>query len=777
MKEIKFTKLLDKVTKDDFSLVGGKGANLGEMIKAGLPVPGGFVVLTTAYERFLQENELEQRIEGLLKRLDKDDFKGLEETSKTIQDLFYNGKIPKDVLAEIAYAYQLIGSPEVAVRSSATAEDLPGTSFAGQYDTYLNIKGKEELIIYVKRCWASLWNHRALSYRLKNNIGNNNLAHGVIIQNLIDAYKSGILFTANPINGRRDQILLNSSWGLGEAIVGGEVNPDQWVLDKKSGKIVEEKPGKKEVMTIRREKGIELTGVPMDKQEEITLSSEEVEEVLKLALDVEAYFGSPQDIEWAYRDGRFYLVQSRPITSLYPMPEPRKGKDGLRVFINVNNYSQAMKEPFTPMGEDVVRSMIGYLVKRFGKKNYQGDRFWWYQNIGGRIFLDITDFMRTEKSWNKFKRKDPNDKDPMTTKALLQLVERNKDEIINPKEAVNLFGMLNPRLIKFLADAAVKYSYGIFSPVTARQKAVKLGEDTVKEFKAQRSKLRTKEEKLAFIEENVGKLITNCFGLLFYVTVSSTYIEKARKILKELLGDASDLHYVEKSVPYSVTTQMGMDILNLAKTFDAKGKRPSPEDKEIKDFLAVYGHRSPVELDVGIPAWKEEPQYVLDLVNAYIDNHNYQEAIDKFDQGKKEAEEAIERIKAKLEARGHKCKAKKTAKMLKDFREMFGIREQSKFVVTQVLSITRDILIEIGEELEKEGRIEGRLDVFYLTIKDIRDNKDLHSIVESNREKYLLDSKRIAPRLLTSTGESIYSAVEKGSKKLSHWYSSITRDL
>ena len=753
-----YTMLLDQITKEDFLLVGGKGANLGEMIRAGLPVPGGFVLLTHAYRQFIEANQLGQCINRFLEEIDHDNLLELEQTAEKIQALFEDSVIPEDILEEIDKAYEIIGNAEVAVRSSATAEDLPGTSFAGQYNTYLNVKGRDELYKYVKKCWASLWNYRALSYRIRQNIGNHDLAHGVIVQAMVNAEKSGILFTANPVNGRRDQMLLNASWGLGEAVVGGEVTPDQWVLDKTAKGVVQERIAKKEIMTVRKEKGIEFVPVPGEKQEAVTLNRDEVSQMLNFGHDVERYFGSPQDIEWAYQNGKFYLVQTRPVTSLYPMPEEIENKKGLRVYINFNNYSQAMPEPFTPMGEEGIRMMLQGVVNKLGRKRTRGDNMWWCQVIGGRVFLDITDFVRTEKSWNKFKKVDPSDKDPVTTKALLQFLQRNKEEIIDPKQSVKLAGLLNLRLVKFLAGAAVKYFHGIYSPVKAREKAVGLGDGIIEQLQEERKKLRTVEDKLDFIQRNGSDLFTEGFGIVFYVAVSSTYIEKARKIMAEHLEDTSDLKHVEKSVPYSATTEMGMEILELAKIYDHKGKRPHPQDKEIRKFLEQYGHRAAIELDVGVPVWKENPQYVLDLINSYIDNQNYQEAIDKFNRGKEEAALAIARIKARLEAAGQKRKARKVEKLLKDFREMFGIREQSKFFVRQFLSIFREVLIEVGEVLAEEGRIEDKLDVFYVTGEDIQSNRDLKAIVRANKEQYRLNMNKTAPRLLTSTGESIHAA-------------------
>jgi pyruvate,water dikinase len=754
-------KMLNNITKDDYLLVGGKGANLGEMIKAGLPVPDGFVVSTNGYNKFVEENKLDKKIHSLLIGVDAKNMEQLEKISKEIKNLFEAAIMPIEIEEEIKKAYQNLGLNQVAVavRSSSTAEDLPGISFAGQYDSYLNIKGKEQVCKFVIKCWASLWNSRAISYRINQNIDSSQMGHAIVVQKLINSKIAGILFTANPINGRRDQILINSSWGLGEAIVGGDVTPDQYVVDKKSGSIIEETIAKKETMTIRKEIGIEHVKIASEKQNDITLNKTEIEELYYIAQKVEKYFGLPQDVEWAYIDNKFYLVQSRPITSLYPSPEVRNNKTGLRVYINVNNYSQAMKEPFTPMGQDIIKAMVNGLVTNYGKKNNQQDRLWWYHMIGGRIFIDITDFMRTEKSWDKFKREDNTDKDPTTTKALLQLVERNRDEIINPAEVINFKKMISFKLLKLLIVNGLRYCQGIISSKKARIKAVTLGERIINDLKEERKTLVTTEEKINYFKEKSSTLFTQGFGIVFYVAVSAKYIKKAKTIMLEHLDDISDLNDVEKSVPNSVTTEMGMEILQIAKLYDKRGKIPTTDDYEIKLFLEKYGHRSSIDMEVGVPVWKEEPQYVIDLISSYIYNQSYQESIDRFYQGKVDAENAIQRIKRKLEAKGQEKKAKIVEKLLRDFREMFGIREQSKFFVRQFLTIFREMLIEIGDELQKQGRISDKMDIFFVTMEDILSGQNLNKRVKTNKEQYHLDYKRVAPRLLTSTGECIYSPI------------------
>lgn len=752
-----YTRDLAMVSQGDFEEVGGKGANLGEMIRAGLPVPGGFVVLTSAYGQFVEAGNLAGRVEGWLRGIDPEDIPALDAATGRIRQAFEETPIPAEVIREIRACYETMGAGAVAIRSSSTAEDLPGLSFAGQYSSYLNVRGHDEVLRRVRECWASLWNSRAVAYRLRENIPNETLGHGVVVQSMVDAEKAGILFTANPVNGRRDQLLLNASWGLGEAIVGGEVNPDQWVIATEDGRVLEEHIARKEVMTIRRPSGVELTGVPEEAQEASTLDSAEIQALHQLAGDVERYFQTPQDIEWAWQNGRFWLVQTRPITSLYPLPAPRDGKEGFRVFLNLSKYSQAMEEPFTPMGEQVVRSMAARMVSQYGKKGTSGDPFWWYQNLGGRIFVDITDFMRTEKSWNKFRGEDSNDKDPQTTRALLQLAERNRSQLIDPARSVRLGRLLRPKLLGLLVQAGGRYAYGMLWPEAARKKAVALGEQAVAEVAAAVAGMDSTEERIRFLEERMGTVFVNCFGLLSYVSASSTYIEKVRSILEKTIGDASDLGEVEKSVPHSVTTQMGMEILQLARAYDAEGTRPEAGDPAIREFLATYGHRSAVELDVGVPTWAEEPRYVLDLINSYIDSQSYGDGLDRFRQGATDAEAAIRRIREKLDAAGHRRKARSVERMLWGFREMFGIREQSKFVITQVMQILREMLRAVGDDLVAAGELSDPDDVFFLTLEEIRRGGDLRQAVRENREQFAIDGKRSAPRILTSTGECVYA--------------------
>ncbi len=335
--------------------VGGKGAALTEMIRAGLPVPDGFHVTTAAYRAFVEENDLEPAILAALEAADPNKPASLETASRTIAELFAQGHIPSEVAGAIANAYGRLPDtdPVVAVRSSATAEDLPEASFAGQQETYLNIVGTDTVLDAVKRCWASLWTARAIGYRARRDIVIEGLSLAVVVQRLVPAEAAGILFTANPVNGRRNEAVINAAWGLGEAVVGGEVTPDTYTVDKETGEILKREVAEKRVMTQRVDGGTETVPVSEDLRRAQVLDDAQVAELVRLGGQIEAlYDGDPRDIEWAQVDGNFKVLQARPITALpepmaeppqeWPMPDP----DGKYMRGSIVDF---MPDPLTPL--------------------------------------------------------------------------------------------------------------------------------------------------------------------------------------------------------------------------------------------------------------------------------------------------------------------------------------------------------------------------------------------------------------------------------------------
>ena len=354
--------------------VGGKGVSLARMANEGFPVPGGYHITTAAYRRFVLENDLQPRILSALKDIDISDTESLETASQEITEMFTKGVIPADVANKIVQAYAgLPGmSPSVAVRSSATAEDLPEASFAGQQETYLNVSGADAVLNAARRCWASLWTARAIGYRARQNISAESVALGVVVQVLIPAEAAGIMFTANPINGDRDQIVINASWGLGEAVVGGLVTPDTFTLSKSTGEMVNREIGEKFIQTVRINGGTEEVPIPLNLRQVPVLSQEQAVKLADLGNQIEALYEMPMDIEWTLADGKFAVVQARPITAL-PEPEPSvptewKLPAGAYAAMR-NNIVELMADPLTPLfktlGLSAVNTSMGRLLTGF----------------------------------------------------------------------------------------------------------------------------------------------------------------------------------------------------------------------------------------------------------------------------------------------------------------------------------------------------------------------------------------------------------------------------
>lgn len=349
MSAYRYIKWFKEIDKDDIPIVGGKGANLGELTQKGLDVPPGFCITAEAYNYFIYHAELDEIIKELIRGLDEEDSNMLQSISKAIQDRINRAEIPGDLKNEIIAAYKdlsqriALDNPEVAVRSSATAEDLPEASFAGQQDTYLHISGEEELLKYVRRCWASLWTARAIYYRVKQDFNHFDVSLSVVVQKMVNSEKSGVMFTANPINNNRDEIMINASWGLGEAVVSGTVTPDEYLVNKKSKKILEKHISEKNIMIIKKKDGVgteEVNVADTLGKEYVNsqcLSDEEIMILVDYGLKIEELYGSHQDIEWGFdKDTKsLYILQSRPITTLkgdVKMGEVKENKE-LKVLV------------------------------------------------------------------------------------------------------------------------------------------------------------------------------------------------------------------------------------------------------------------------------------------------------------------------------------------------------------------------------------------------------------------------------------------------------------
>ena len=344
---------------------GGKGLNLAKLARAGFPVPGGFIVATAAYRAFVAANRLAEWLPATASAAQADDPSALEVTSQAIRARFAAGMLPAGLADAVVAAYDALSQPAVAVRSSATAEDLPDMSFAGQQDTFLNVVGEEALLSAVVACWSSLWTARAIAYRARNGISHDEVALAVVVQAMVQSDAAGVLFTANPLTGKRGETIIDATLGLGEALVGGHVTPDNYVVDTAAGQIIHKTLGAKAV-AIRGQAGGGTRKTQEDAADRQALPDAAILELARLGAQVEAqlYPGQPQDIEWAWAGDRLHLLQSRAITSLFPLPDERRTpRTPLQVLFSLNHV-QGMLDPFTPLGQDAIQAGVGGVLPR-----------------------------------------------------------------------------------------------------------------------------------------------------------------------------------------------------------------------------------------------------------------------------------------------------------------------------------------------------------------------------------------------------------------------------
>ncbi|MBU1202904.1 hypothetical protein KKH39_02590 [Patescibacteria group bacterium] len=313
---MEFVRNFNKLDKKDVSLAGGKGASLGEMTKAGIPVPPGFVVLADSFEKFLEETDLNVEIDHIIKKEVKhEDINSVEKASLKIRDLIRDAKFPDDIAKSVEAEFKKLGAKFVAVRSSATAEDSSIASWAGELESYLNTTEKD-LLNKVKMCWSSLFTPRAIFYRFEKGLQDSKVSVAVVIQKMVQSEVSGITFTVHPVTEDRKQMVIEAGFGLGEAIVSGMITPDAYVIDKTDLSIMDINVASQEKYIIYTPKGNKFTNVPADKRDDQKLSGAQILELSKICVGIEKHYAFPCDIEWAMEKNKFYIVQSRPITTL-----------------------------------------------------------------------------------------------------------------------------------------------------------------------------------------------------------------------------------------------------------------------------------------------------------------------------------------------------------------------------------------------------------------------------------------------------------------------------
>ncbi|MFD1538634.1 PEP/pyruvate-binding domain-containing protein [Nonomuraea guangzhouensis] len=552
----------------DLATAGGKGASLARLTRAGLPVPHGFHVTTEAYRAFVADFH-----DQILDAAASGD-------AAAIAALFAGHDMPAALAAEIREAYDALGHDvPVAVRSSATAEDLPDMSFAGQQDTYLNIRG-EALLDAVKRCWASLWNARAIAYREQNGVPQDDVALAVVVQELVDADAAGVLFTANPVNGARDEIVINASWGLGEAVVGGQVTPDTVVL--RDGAVAESRIGDKTVMTVRTPSGTREEPVPDDLRHRAVLGSSQAVELAAIGARIEELYGTPMDVEWARRDGSFFIVQARPITGLKQRVE--EWNDSLKgdYLWTGGNLGEAIPDVMTPATWSFVRLFIHEAMAASALPGFD-----LVGNIGGRFYMNLSVLYSLARSLGMNKR--------------LAAVEQVFGKM-PPGLDVPLLKVSRWEIVKKIVPMFINIQKRVRTNLKGLRPFLATAQRRSEELRARIATTETGPDLAALWEREIEPyVVTSCRMLEAAGRQGGATLVYTRDKLRKMMGDVDAEAMLTGANADGELASLG-PVIGLGKL--ARGEI----DRDT--FARLYGHRGPHEFEVSLPRPGEDPAWI-----------------------------------------------------------------------------------------------------------------------------------------------------------------------
>src|SRR6266700_1377950 len=762
------------LNRDMLALVGGKAANLGELTGAQLPVPPGFCVTTTAYAQVAEEADLQSVLDKYPAGEDGE-AQRLANMAQAARTRLLAATMPREIADAITEAYGVLGAGEpipVAVRSSATAEDLPFASFAGQQDTYLNIVGVEAVLDAVRRCWASLWTDRAVSYRESLGLDQSSVKLAVVVQRMIESSVAGVLFTANPVTGKRRQAVIDANPGLGEAVVSGATNPDHFVVNTATGEIVERRLGEKDVVIRGTAGGGTLRSEESSGRNEACLTDAQIRALAELGARVEAYYGQPQDTEWAIDpSGQLWLTQSRPITTLYPLPTNAPTSDEeLRVYFSFNVF-QGVYRPFTPAGLSTLRLIASGIAAGFGYQQlgpFSGPAV--LIEAGQRLFLDVTPALR-----NTLGRRAligaASHGEALSVPLFKQLTGDPRLSLIATKRwpLIRAFGRV------FEKTRAPLYALqALFWP----KAAVKRVQKTAERVRAMNfiTPGLTNEERLRGMEHVVGDFLGVIGGLAPVLPVGLGSQALAGKLLGEL-AKPEERQVVLRGLPHNPTTEMDLELWRLSQRVAAHphivehvhastpehlaqeyraGALPPSLQQGVAEFLALYGHRGVAEIDLGLPRWSEDPTHILGALSNYLQLKDANLAPDvQFQRGAQEAESMLTELVQRARRKSW-LRSRLVHFFLRRTRDLVGLREMPKFTIILMMTRIRELLWSIGEELEQAGRLEAAEDVFFLTWREIHTalaGQDMHDTVRDHRTDYDFEMRRRRiPRVLLSDG-------------------------
>ncbi|MGQ3379564.1 phosphoenolpyruvate synthase [Priestia endophytica] len=747
-----------EIDKTQLLLVGGKGLNLGKLSQVhGIQVPEGFCVTTEAYQKALEQNEAFHALLDQLTLLKVEDRVQVREISRKIRKIIMEVEIPSDVVKAVAHYLSQFGDEHAyAVRSSATAEDLPHASFAGQQDTYLNIIGKEAILQHISKCWASLFTDRAVIYRMQNGFDHSQVYLSVVIQRMVFPQASGILFTADPITSNRKLLSIDASFGLGEALVSGLVSADCYKVQEEE--IVDKRIATKKLAIYGRKKGgTETKQIDPDQQKTQTLTEQQILELARIGRQIEAYFGYPQDIEWCLVDDTFYIVQSRPITTLYPIPEANDEEN--HVYVSVG-HQQMMTDPMKPLG------LSFWLLTTPAPM----------RKAGGRLFVDVTQNLTSPAS-REILLNGMEKHDPLLKNALMTIIERR--DFIKPlsndeKEQSSSISKKGMPTADFQAQ--------IENNPTIVSDLIKSSETSI-EMLRQNIQMKSGPDLFNFILEDIQELKKILFNpqssSVFRAAMdASSWINEK---MNEWLGEKNVADTLSQSVPNNITSEMGLALLDVADVI-----RPYPEVidylQHVKDdnfldelvkidggqetqdaimaYLNKYGMRCAGEIDITKTRWSEKPITLVPMILNNIKNFEPNASYRKFEQGRrvafKKEQELLDQLKQLPDG---EQKAKETKRMIDLIRNFIGYREYPKYGMVNRYFVYKQALLKEAEQLVQEGVIHKKEDIYYLTFEEfhevVRTNKLDYGIISKRKDEYKLYEKLTLPRVITSDGEII----------------------
>ncbi|MDR6999620.1 phosphoenolpyruvate synthase [Neobacillus niacini] len=727
------------------------------MTKAGFLVPQGFCVTTMAFQTFVQNSQEMNRFFDQLDHIQPDNLKEIRLLGQQIRNHLEHLSIPKEIEITIVEAWNDTGKDKAyAVRSSATAEDLPNASFAGQQETYLNVCGQKQLLDSVRKCWASLFTDRAISYRAKNGFDHRQVFLSVVVQEMVFPDVSGILFTADPISGNRKIASIDASFGLGEALVSGLVSADLYQVQ--GGQIIRKKISEKKIAIYSIPEGGTVTKeLPPEEQKAQALSDDRIVELVKLGRKIESHYGVEQDIEWCFANGKFYIVQSRPITSLYPVPIFSDNQ--LHVLVSVGHI-QMMTEAIKPLGISIFETIIPIACQ-----------------AGGRIFADMIPVF----SIKPLRKRIPLVLDHMDEQigaGLKEVMERYGKEIPF-KKRVPIW-----KIASFAWQVIMTIIRNLLfaDPVQGRKIATDFLEKSVQIGK-EKILNTSKENRIEAVRQDLRKLLPNAvFKIVPYWVSSVIASTMIKRVLDKWLKNNELIHRLERSMAGNVTSELGLMIGDLADLvrrhpqlaahlqsrtdenfYEGLDEVPGGRSfhQELDRFMKKFGMRCPGEIDITRPRWREVPTTLIPPIMSHLRTVEAGEHREKFNQGAKEAEEAAMEIIEQVRKHKGKLKSKILSRFIKVYRGLGGLREHHKYLLVQYLDIYKRAILLEASELVKNGVLSEESDAFYLSINELHElttnefKGNVGELIEERKNQYNLNQKRTPPRVMTSDGEII----------------------